>query len=103
MGQSRVFGVDTERGVFVSSATIEIRRERFLELTVTDALGTQVAGAIVGEGGLITNFCGATAQPVKVQPFESVEVYLLSGICNNGSPSVVTQGEVIATLHNRTP
>lgn len=103
VGESSVFGVDSERGVIVSSVRIEIRRERLLDLTVADALGTEVAGAIVGEGGLIANFCGATAKPVTVRPFEVVEVQLLSGTCDSGAASVVTEGEVIATLYKRTP
>jgi hypothetical protein len=103
IGEGNVFGIDTERGVFVSSATILVGRERFLDLAVADSLGTQVAGSIVGESGLIANFCGATQAPVRVRPYEVVEVWLVSGVCDNATPSIPTQGELIATLYKRRP
>ena len=43
--------------------------------------------------------CGATEKPLKVRTGSEVSVRPYSGMCEDGSPSVATQGEITLTFH----
>jgi hypothetical protein len=73
--------------------------ERFVSLEIDDAHGQPVTGIVVqpsDDDG--RQFCGATAKPLRIRPYENVTVFLMNGTCGDAGASVATTGTVTATF-----
>ncbi|MGH9198873.1 MAG: hypothetical protein ACRD1T_24500, partial [Acidimicrobiia bacterium] len=82
----------------------------FIKVEVADASGQMVSG-FIGQGDIDGNgvnddgygqFCGAHPEPIAIaapgQPI--IGIYLASGACEDGTPSVMTSGTITVTLSN---
>lgn len=88
--------------------------ERYVTMEVIDASGQPVAGRFDQEGlsyggysainrpyGGVGAFCGAHSEPVKLLKRSPITaIYLFNGVCEDGTPSVMTSGTVKITLSN---
>ena len=80
------------------------RGERSVMLEITDQSGMTASGHVHidldADGKLDRqhDFCGATSKPLAVRPGAIVEVGTIFGTCEDGSPSVVTEGTITATF-----
>ena len=80
------------------------RGERSVMLEIVDASGMTASGHVHidldADGKLDRqhDFCGATSKPLAVRPGAIVEVGTIFGTCEDGSPSVVTEGTITATF-----
>lgn len=82
----------------------------YIKIEVTDQAGQKVSG-FISQGDLdgngvnddgYANFCGAHPEPVPLSaPGQTIiGVYLASGVCADGTPSVMTTGTIKVTLSN---
>ena len=92
--------VGTEPHVFTAK-----RAERAVTFSIADSIGRPVRGHAVldtdGDGQVdhrAAAFCGETTQPIAVRPGQRVQVRVLMGTCEDGTPSIVTQGTITATF-----
>jgi hypothetical protein len=80
------------------------RAEKFVTLAVEDAAGGPVlAHAHIdrnGDGDLDqqVDFCGETSEPIAVTKGSVVEVGAIFGMCDESTPSIVTEGTITATF-----
>lgn len=84
----------------------DARAGKYVKVEVADASGQKVAGFLsqgdadgdgLSEG--FGDFCGATPEPVALlKPGEPVDISLAAGACEDGTPSLVTQGTVTLTF-----
>ena len=58
-------------------------------------------GTKVGHAGTHVHFCGKTDKPVKVLPNIQVEIFLRKGTCQDGTPSLPTNGDILAEFSRR--
>ena len=79
--------------------------ERTVSISIEDAFGGNVRGHVhinYNDGGKKlddqVDFCGATAEPIDVEPGSTIEVGTLMGICDDNTPSIVTEGTITATF-----
>ena len=78
--------------------------DRFAKLVVTDASGQQVyAYTSQTPGSAYSALCTESTDPVPVAAGTPLYVWVLSGTCDDGTPSFVTQGEIEVTFFNRKP
>jgi hypothetical protein len=89
-------------GPVVGSVTFPEGPERFVELEVTDTGGGAVLAEIV-QDDRIDRFCTSTNEAIPITPGFAVEIQLVAGRCLDGSPSVVTQGEIEARFYMKNP
>lgn len=82
-------------GPAFAKVTFQAGPERFAEFEVADAAGQPVLAEVVQDNRVDT-FCSSTKEAIPIKPGFPVEVRLFEGRCLDGSPSVVTQGEVTA-------
>ena len=100
-------GCDGETNIgCVSFATS--KKDKFIKVAITDASGQNVGGFIsqgdkdgdgIGDG--FGTFCGRHTTPVAIDPGVPVKVSFYAGVCEDGSPSIVTSGKVKAVFTNR--
>ncbi len=100
-------------GLGCENWAIDPLTEDFVEVEIVDALGRPVHATleedIDGDGGLATgeteilhHFCGATKKPIRLaRETVAVAVSLWADPCRNGTPSVVTKGEITITFSSR--
>lgn len=78
-----------------------------VEVTLADQSGLPARGAIAtdvdGPAGpapqnFVAEVCGATPEPVEVTPGAEVTVFVLEGVCSDGTPAAATTGTVTATF-----
>ena len=80
------------------------RGEKFVTLTVEDQTGGPVLAHVHvdrnddGELDEQVDFCGETAEPIAVSKASVVEVGAIFGMCDDSSPSIVTEGTITATF-----
>jgi hypothetical protein len=80
--------------------------EAYVSVTITDTAGQPVSGMIAQDtnGDNLTDtsagFCGATTEPVPIDPAYNVVVYVFEGPCSDTTPAVATTGTVTATFSN---
>jgi hypothetical protein len=55
----------------------------------------QEGGASVGHAVTHVQFCGQTEAPVPVQPDITVEIFLRKGTCQDGTPSLPVEGDIV--------
>lgn len=78
------------------------RGERWVTLEVDDSTDQPVRGHVHidvdGDGKLDRqlDFCGTTATPIAVKPGTVIEVGTIVGLCDDMSPSIVTEGTITA-------
>ena len=78
--------------------------ERNVTLEIADASGQPVRGHVHidldadGKLDRQVDFCGATSKPISVRSGAVVEVGTLVGLCEDNSPSIVTEGTITATF-----
>ena len=78
--------------------------ERAVAFVIEDASGAPVRGHVHidnnGDGELDDqlDFCGSTAKPIAIDPGAIVEVGTIMGLCDETSPSIVTEGTITATF-----
>ena len=72
------------------------RSEHNVSLSVEDASGIPVSGAVFQKGERVGRFCGAG--DVELPGGKSIIVSLYVGTCEDNSPSVVTEGTITATF-----
>ena len=75
------------------------RSEDHASFAVEDASGQAVAAAIYQNGDLVDRFCGS-ADNIKLPGGTSVIVELYAGVCQDNTPSMVTQGTITGTFKN---
>jgi hypothetical protein len=88
--------------------------ERFISVNIVDDSEEPIAGVIqqfiwdynnggakVGHSGTYIPFCGRTDKPVKVLPGIQVEIFLRKGTCEDGTPSLPTNGKILAEISKR--
>ena len=81
-----------------------VRGERSVTLEITDESGFPASGHVHidldGDGKLDrqVDFCGKTSKPIAVRGGSVVEVGTIFGTCEDGSPSIVTEGTITATF-----
>ena len=85
-------------------------KDKYFKITVKDASGEKVWG-FVSQGDLNGNgvnddgyatFCGKHTSPQAVAaPGKEMNIYLASGVCDDGSTSLMTTGQVIVQLSSR--
>jgi hypothetical protein len=81
--------------------------ERFVSIVINDSSGQKTAGAVSqdinGDMQADTSvaFCGATTDPVSIDPSHVVTVYVFEGPCTDATPAVATSGTVVGTFSNR--
>jgi hypothetical protein len=102
-------GAAGDSPVFVCKAfTAMPAKFKYLKIEVIDASGQNAGGFIAhdgidedgdGFGDAYGNFCGAHPQPIALtHPGLGVGLSLTPGSCEDGSPSIITQGTVKATF-----
>ncbi len=80
------------------------RGERSVTLSVEDQTGGAVMAHVHvdrdGDGELDeqVDFCGETSKPIAVSKVSVVEVGAIFGMCDDSSPSIVTEGTITATF-----
>ena len=78
--------------------------ERAVSFVIEDSSGAPVRGHVHidnnGDGELDDqfDFCGSTAKPIAIEPGATVEVGTIMGLCDDTSPSLVTEGTITATF-----
>ncbi len=72
------------------------RGERWVTISINDGASGTVLG-YVHSGARESSFCQATDRPIRVVPGQTIYVAGMVGLCD-GSPSVVTTGEVEVTF-----
>ena len=78
--------------------------ERAVALEIVDSSGYTVRGHVHidvdgdGEFDRQADFCGSTTKPIAVRTGSVVEVGTVFGTCEDGSPSIVTEGKITATF-----
>jgi hypothetical protein len=78
--------------------------ERFVSLAIEDAAGQPVRGHVHidqdNDGKLDDqlDFCGSTAKPIALERGARIEVGTIVGLCDDSSPSIVTEGTITATF-----
>ena len=90
------------------------RRERFISVSISDDGEGPVAGVIVqwvtdidagsasaGHAETYEHFCGATESPVRVRPRITVEILINKGTCQDGTPSLPTEGHIYAEFYRK--
>lgn len=94
--------------VFACQATSTGAEDLYVKVEVTDASG-QNAGGFISQGDTdgdtvadgYGTFCGAHPAPVALTtPGAELGVSLYPGVCEDGSPSVVTTGTIKLTFSN---
>jgi hypothetical protein len=60
---------------------------------------SQYGNATVGHSVTNQEFCGKTTSPVPVVPDLPVEIFLRKGLCEDGTPSVPTEGDIVVGFH----
>ena len=84
------------------------RGERYVSVAISDDTEEPISGVIaqfiwdydngsakVGHAGTHVQFCGRTKKPVKVLPDIQVEIFLRKGTCEDGTPSLPTNGDIL--------
>jgi hypothetical protein len=80
------------------------RGEKLVTLAVEDQAGGPVLAHVHvdrdGDGELDdeVDFCGKTSEPIAVSKATVVEVGALFGMCDESTPSIVTEGTITATF-----
>ena len=78
------------------------RGERQVSITADDAVGEAVRVHVHvyrhGKLDAQLDFCGSTDEPIKIQPGSFIEVGTIMGVCDNNTPSIVTEGMITATF-----
>jgi hypothetical protein len=103
-GIAGVVGVNSQALIDVGSAHFQGGPERFVNVTVEDETGRPVLGEVGQnldsdeEPEISYFFCGNTDKAVKIKPRYDVTVYLYSGRCEDGTPSLPVGGTVAATF-----
>lgn len=59
----------------------------------------QNGGASIGHAVTNEEFCGQTEAPVPVVPDLQVEIFLQKGVCDDGTPSLPTTGDIVVDFH----
>ena len=79
--------------------------ERFVSLAIEDGSGGSIRGHVhinYNNGGKKlddqVDFCGSTPKPIEIEPGATIEVGTLMGICDDNTPSIVTEGTITATF-----
>lgn len=73
-------------------------------LEIVDASGMTPSGHVHidldadGKLDRQVDFCGATSKPITVRSGSIIEVGTIFGTCEDGSPSIVTEGTITATF-----
>ena len=80
------------------------RAEKFVTLAVEDTAGGAVMAHVHidrdgdGEVDEQVDFCGETSKPIAVSKGSVVEVGAIFGMCDESTPSIVTEGTITATF-----
>lgn len=80
--------------------------ERFVTIAIKDDLGGAVAAYIAidrndndrVEAAEEGQFCQETEKPLLVKPGQSIWVWPVLGTCEDGTPAIVSRGEITATF-----
>ncbi|HYO61512.1 MAG TPA: hypothetical protein VEU29_06405 [Actinomycetota bacterium] len=59
----------------------------------------EYGNASVGHAVTHEEFCGRTDAPVPVVPDLQVEIFIQKGVCDDGTPSVPTEGDIVVDFH----
>lgn len=82
--------------------------DRFASVQVRDQQGFAVHGYLVAcntpacesETRIVADFCTETEEPVDLNGARGMSLYITAQPCPDGTPSVVTQGQITITLAN---
>lgn len=92
---------------------VKLRKgERSIDVMVLDDNERPVAGSIVqiewdyqngnasvGHSVTHVDFCGQTPEPVPVYPELQVEIFLKKGTCEDGTPSLPVEGDIVVDFY----
>jgi hypothetical protein len=59
----------------------------------------QYGNATVGHAVTHEELCGRTHAPIPVVPDLPVEIFLQKGVCDDGTPSLPTEGDIVVDFH----
>ena len=59
--------------------------------------------ASVGHAATYAEFCGRTEEPIRLVPDLQVEIFLRKGVCEDGTPSLPTTGDIVVDFHRGSP
>lgn len=59
----------------------------------------EYGNASVGHAETWAEFCGQTEAPVPVVPDLQIEIFLQKGTCEDGTPSLPTEGDIVVDFH----
>ena len=82
-------------------------KEKYVQVQMEDATGMSIAGYVSqgdtdgdGIGNLYGDFCGGHPEPIKMLASAPLRVSFYNGACDDGTPSIVTQGTITVTFSN---
>ncbi|HYP24348.1 MAG TPA: hypothetical protein VEV43_12310 [Actinomycetota bacterium] len=94
------YAFDLRKGERSVSVMVLDDRERPVAATVVQIQWDGDYGsARVGHAVTHEEFCGRTAAPVPVVPDLPVEIFLQKGVCDDGTPSLPTEGDIVVDFH----
>lgn len=94
--EEQAYAFPIRRGERYVSVNVVDDSEEMVAGTIVQFVWTQVSdGAKTGESVTNVPFCGRTDKPVKVKPNIQVEIFLKKGTCDDGTPSLPTNGDIV--------
>ena len=94
--EEKAYAFPIRRGERYVSVNVIDDSEKPVAGTIVQFVWTQISdGAKTGETVTSEPFCGRTEKPVKVKPNIQVEIFLKKGMCDDGTPSLPTNGDIV--------
>lgn len=100
-----VFGTGAEWSLGTQYIDFDARPgERYVDFRIDDDSGLDARGHIwVDPDGdtayeMVRDFCNETNRPLRVRRSQKILISVIFGTCDDGTPSVVTQGTITATF-----
>lgn len=84
---------------FVSVDVVDDTEEPVAGVVVQIVWDYENGGAKVGHAETYEHFCGETERLVRVIPKVQVEIFLKKGTCQDGTPSLPTNGDIVVDFH----
>ncbi len=97
------YAFELERGEKAVSVMVLDDQEGAVSAVIAQwVVDGQAGNASYGHAATYEAICTQTEAPVPVQPDIVVEVLLQKGTCEDGTPSLPTEGDIVVDFHRRT-